>query len=196
MSARKAVAQRRRFGEVENRRMGRRAMRDPQRVEALQQFFGRQWWTCHDHTCRRPRQQVLDADVANLPRTAIMTLIAATAAMERGRSSGVEHNLAKVGVEGSNPFARSKLYQDKRRRRGLGAAADVEGGPIKKGTSASSQTTRVCYSSGRAVLCGPTSTAARETACGVELGDQCVEGGKRQLQPGPKTLRAPPLEVV
>ena len=26
----------------------------------------------------------------------------------RGRSSGVEHNLAKVGVEGSNPFARSK----------------------------------------------------------------------------------------
>src|SRR5690348_3363833 len=27
----------------------------------------------------------------------------------RGRSSGVEHNLAKVGVEGSNPFARSRL---------------------------------------------------------------------------------------
>jgi hypothetical protein len=26
---------------------------------------------------------------------------------ERGRSSGVEHDLAKVGVEGSNPFARS-----------------------------------------------------------------------------------------
>ncbi len=26
---------------------------------------------------------------------------------ERGCSSGVEHNLAKVGVEGSNPFARS-----------------------------------------------------------------------------------------
>ena len=26
-----------------------------------------------------------------------------------GRSSGVEHNLAKVGVEGSNPFARSSL---------------------------------------------------------------------------------------
>ena len=31
--------------------------------------------------------------------------------MERGRSSGVEHNLAKVGVEGSNPFARSKFLQ-------------------------------------------------------------------------------------
>ena len=28
---------------------------------------------------------------------------------ERGRSSGVEHNLAKVGVEGSNPFARSRF---------------------------------------------------------------------------------------
>jgi hypothetical protein len=28
-------------------------------------------------------------------------------ATERGCSSGVEHNLAKVGVEGSNPFARS-----------------------------------------------------------------------------------------
>src|ERR1700686_3781611 len=28
-----------------------------------------------------------------------------------GCSSGVEHNLAKVGVEGSNPFARSKIDQ-------------------------------------------------------------------------------------
>ena len=27
-----------------------------------------------------------------------------------GCSSGVEHNLAKVGVEGSNPFARSKHF--------------------------------------------------------------------------------------
>jgi hypothetical protein len=26
-----------------------------------------------------------------------------------GRSSGVEHDLAKVGVEGSNPFARSSF---------------------------------------------------------------------------------------
>jgi hypothetical protein len=30
--------------------------------------------------------------------------------MVRGRSSGVEHNLAKVGVEGSNPFARSRFF--------------------------------------------------------------------------------------
>jgi hypothetical protein len=29
--------------------------------------------------------------------------------VQSGRSSGVEHNLAKVGVEGSNPFARSSF---------------------------------------------------------------------------------------
>src|ERR1700704_3719663 len=29
-----------------------------------------------------------------------------------GCSSGVEHDLAKVGVEGSNPFARSKILQE------------------------------------------------------------------------------------
>src|SRR5580700_2207847 len=29
-----------------------------------------------------------------------------------GCSSGVEHNLAKVGVEGSNPFARSKISKE------------------------------------------------------------------------------------
>ena len=29
-----------------------------------------------------------------------------------GRSSGVEHNLAKVGVEGSNPFARSSFLPE------------------------------------------------------------------------------------
>ncbi len=28
--------------------------------------------------------------------------------MQRGSSSGVEHNLAKVGVAGSNPVSRSK----------------------------------------------------------------------------------------
>jgi hypothetical protein len=35
--------------------------------------------------------------------------IGVTNATERGCSSGVEHNLAKVGVEGSNPFARSSF---------------------------------------------------------------------------------------
>jgi hypothetical protein len=43
----------------------------------------------------------------NLNRTPLSTGPSA----ERGRSSGVEHNLAKVGVEGSNPFARSNFSQ-------------------------------------------------------------------------------------
>src|SRR6478752_3004649 len=38
-----------------------------------------------------------------------MSGLATAQAEERGCSSGVEHNLAKVGVEGSNPFARSRL---------------------------------------------------------------------------------------
>jgi hypothetical protein len=33
----------------------------------------------------------------------------------RGCSSGVEHDLAKVGVEGSNPFARSKILLVRRK---------------------------------------------------------------------------------
>ena len=37
------------------------------------------------------------------------TNLSNSAFTERGRSSGVEHNLAKVGVEGSNPFARSSF---------------------------------------------------------------------------------------
>ena len=39
-----------------------------------------------------------------------MKRAAAAAQRQSGRSSGVEHNLAKVGVEGSNPFARSRLF--------------------------------------------------------------------------------------
>jgi hypothetical protein len=35
---------------------------------------------------------------------------APSAVRQSGRSSGVEHNLAKVGVEGSNPFARSSFF--------------------------------------------------------------------------------------
>ncbi len=40
------------------------------------------------------------------------TNLSNSAFTERGRSSGVEHNLAKVGVEGSNPFARSRFLQE------------------------------------------------------------------------------------
>jgi hypothetical protein len=46
---------------------------------------------------------------------------------QSGRSSGVEHNLAKVGVEGSNPFARSsfsiRFYNAARRSTRLGCAS-------------------------------------------------------------------------
>ena len=34
--------------------------------------------------------------------------------LECGCSSGVEHNLAKVRVEGSNPFARSNIFPSQR----------------------------------------------------------------------------------
>jgi hypothetical protein len=40
-------------------------------------------------------------------------MVQAAPSTERGRSSGVEHNLAKVGVEGSNPFARSSRSSHK-----------------------------------------------------------------------------------
>src|SRR5215813_1105931 len=39
----------------------------------------------------------------------------------RGCSSGVEHDLAKVGVEGSNPFARSKQIPKNQRKRSTSA---------------------------------------------------------------------------
>jgi hypothetical protein len=49
------------------------------------------------------------ASSRRLPRTPIRSLTRTGPAgpAQSGRSSGVEHNLAKVGVEGSNPFARS-----------------------------------------------------------------------------------------
>src|SRR4051812_40554150 len=49
---------------------------------------------------------------------------------ECGCSSGVEHNLAKVGVEGSNPFARSKFpMQEDTGRRGNTPALFSFGAP-------------------------------------------------------------------
>ena len=45
---------------------------------------------------------------------------------QSGRSSGVEHNLAKVGVEGSNPFARSSFPKcDDSHRGPIGPAMNV-----------------------------------------------------------------------
>ena len=53
------------------------------------------------------------------------------AQLKSGRSSGVEHNLAKVGVEGSNPFARSsissKCANPRIPGRRSGASADARG---------------------------------------------------------------------
>jgi hypothetical protein len=40
-----------------------------------------------------------------------------------GRSSVVEHDLAKVGVEGSNPFARSSFFQETEIEPSAGLAA-------------------------------------------------------------------------
>jgi hypothetical protein len=71
--------------------------------------------------------------------------------LRRGRSSGVEHNLAKVGVEGSNPFARSNYvkYLDGRttavirQRYQIGTAGGPEtrssrkpGGPLPRSSRA------------------------------------------------------------
>ena len=60
---------------------------------------------------------------ANLPsvrpqglQIALPSVLSGLHRPERGRSSGVEHNLAKVGVEGSNPFARSSFFPGISRR--------------------------------------------------------------------------------
>ena len=45
-----------------------------------------------------------------------------------GCSSGVEHNLAKVGVEGSNPFARSSFPTSPKPRK---TAAFIVSGRLK-----------------------------------------------------------------
>jgi hypothetical protein len=51
--------------------------------------------------------------------------------MECGRSSGVEHNLAKVGVEGSNPFARSRFPKNQLVMTMAGNGGKRPGGPIR-----------------------------------------------------------------
>ena len=94
MPARQVRAQRLALLHGEDRRVGHGAVLDAERVEAGQQALG-----CFGHARGdaaatgglQSRSGVLEARL----RT------------ERGRSSGVEHDLAKVGVEGSNPFARS-----------------------------------------------------------------------------------------
>ena len=61
-------------------------------------------WTRRPHSHRRPLE--MTAGFGHMSRMALNG-----AAHGCGCSSGVEHNLAKVGVEGSNPFARSKCLE-------------------------------------------------------------------------------------
>ena len=54
---------------------------------------------------------------------------------QSGRSSGVEHNLAKVGVEGSNPFARSsaaRIGAEKLHQRRASSAGGKQSAPVRR----------------------------------------------------------------
>ena len=110
MPARQRAAQRHRLGDGEDRRMGG-CVGDAERVEPGEQRL-RASAAGRRHRCndagRPPAGKPLRDDLAT--RRGRLSYAPAPAIMRglgRGRSSGVEHNLAKVGVEGSNPFARS-----------------------------------------------------------------------------------------
>ena len=49
-----------------------------------------------------------------------------------GRSSGVEHNLAKVGVEGSNPFARSIFFYENEHVKRSAKARNLLPRPVRR----------------------------------------------------------------
>ncbi len=80
----------------------------------------------------------------------------APASAQSGRSSGVEHNLAKVGVEGSNPFARSSFancqgqFRSWSARATRGATASHCSSP-----SVSSELSRSSWYARPPSLCGP-----------------------------------------
>src|SRR5947209_9518926 len=67
---------------------------------------------CH----KRPRSSLAGASVTMLGARITSAGQWFSASAQGGRSSGVEHNLAKVGVEGSNPFARSSLSSSVKQR--------------------------------------------------------------------------------
>src|SRR5947209_4305776 len=67
---------------------------------------------CH----KRPRSSLAGASVTMLGARLTSAGQWFSASAQSGRSSGVEHNLAKVGVEGSNPFARSSLSSSIKQR--------------------------------------------------------------------------------
>ena len=62
---------------------------------------------CGDGPTNRPPIQ--GSGVLQSPPACVISARSGSPRHGRGCSSGVEHNLAKVGVEGSNPFARSRF---------------------------------------------------------------------------------------
>src|SRR3954468_83959 len=63
---------------------------------------------CHKRSPKRPCGSAIE----HARRAPHLRRGPLAASAQSGRSSGVEHNLAKVGVEGSNPFARSSIFND------------------------------------------------------------------------------------
>src|SRR6185437_9503059 len=89
-------AQRDRLGHGKDRRMGVGLVRNAERIEAREQRFG-----AGGHGPTMKRHGAATQALAHPHPLHDMETPGC------GRSSGVEHDLAKVGVEGSNPFARS-----------------------------------------------------------------------------------------
>jgi hypothetical protein len=78
----------------------------PNHIVKLYVRYGPSWTGQIVCWCGLPPSCCIQAIFAAYRRAASL---ACWARHGRGCSSGVEHNLAKVGVEGSNPFARSKF---------------------------------------------------------------------------------------
>src|ERR1700722_18882977 len=93
----------------ENWRKGVGAVRDAERDEPREQRVGGQRTGQHARVRGRPAaaQDLAYRAAPPLLRAPSPDMIWIGPPIGRGRSSGVEHNLAKVGVEGSNPFGRS-----------------------------------------------------------------------------------------
>jgi hypothetical protein len=86
---------------------------NPQRIKMRKQLLGGCQRRCHSWARCCPT--IGKARLANLPATTIISVLDNRGRSRRdgrGCSSGVEHNLAKVGVVGSNPIARSRFSQE------------------------------------------------------------------------------------
>ena len=117
MPARDGPAQRLRLLDREQRRMADRRVGDAEAVEGGEQRGGRcgqrgEYGSGHALlvTFFRRGCKVLRLLAIGTPLAARAFLAAVPNGC--GCSSGVEHDLAKVGVEGSNPFARSNKFND------------------------------------------------------------------------------------